>query len=128
MYAYTPPVRDNVAMLWLNFKALLRNICISHFLLVVILHSDIDECEEGTSGCSQNCNNNIGSYYCTCMNGFDLESDAHSCTGNEDTYMYLTYISYVHKIQSMQVHMQVMYVYICMHTYIFIYVCIRICT
>ena len=86
--------------------------------MVVILHSDIDECEEETSGCSQNCNNTIGSYYCTCMNGFDLESDGHSCTGNEDTYTYLIYISYVYKIQSMQVHMQVMYVYIYMYTYI----------
>jgi len=46
-------------------------------------HSDIDECEEGTDGCDHNCTNTDGSYYCTCMDGYELESDNHTCTGND---------------------------------------------
>ena len=45
-------------------------------------HSDIDECVQGTAGCSHNCTNTVGSYFCTCMDGYELESDNHTCTGN----------------------------------------------
>ena len=50
---------------------------------IMIIHSDIDECTRGTSGCDHNCTNTPGSYYCTCMNGYDLESDNHTCTGDD---------------------------------------------
>ena len=40
---------------------------------------DIDECSEETSGCSQLCTNTIGSYTCTCHNGYQLKND-HTCT------------------------------------------------
>ena len=52
-------------------------------------HSDIDECSEGTSGCDHNCTNTDGSYYCTCMDGYILESDNHTCTGNDYMYTYI---------------------------------------
>ena len=48
-----------------------------------MFHSDIDECTEGTSGCDHNCTNTDGSYYCTCLDGYELESDNHTCTGDE---------------------------------------------
>ena len=48
-----------------------------------MFHSDIDECTEGTSGCDHNCTNTDGSYYCTCLDGYVLESDNHTCTGDE---------------------------------------------
>ena len=41
---------------------------------------DIDECSEGTSGCSQLCTNTISSYTCTCDNGYQLTNDNHTCT------------------------------------------------
>ena len=44
------------------------------------LLSDIDECSEGTSGCSQLCTNTIGNYTCTCDNGYQLTNDDHTCT------------------------------------------------
>ena len=47
-----------------------------------IFHLDIDECEEGTDGCDHNCTNAVGSYFCTCMDGYELESDNQTCTGN----------------------------------------------
>ena len=45
------------------------------------LHSDIDECAIGSSGCSQLCNNTIGSYVCLCNPGYQLSSDNESCIG-----------------------------------------------
>jgi len=49
-----------------------------------MFYSDIDECVQGLAGCSQNCNNTAGSYFCTCMDGFELGSDNHTCTGDYD--------------------------------------------
>ena len=49
---------------------------------MILSHLDIDECEEGTDECDQNCTNTNGSYYCTCMDGYKLESDNQTCTGN----------------------------------------------
>ena len=49
----------------------------------MIFHSDIDECVQGLAGCDQNCTNTAGSYYCTCMDGYELESDNHTCTGDD---------------------------------------------
>ena len=48
---------------------------------------DIDECTRGTSGCDHNCTNTDGSYYCTCMDGYEQESDNHTCTGNDYVLM-----------------------------------------
>ena len=53
-----------------------------------MFHSDIDECVEGTDRCDHNCTNTDGSYYCTCMDGYELESDNHTCTG--DVYVQYT--------------------------------------
>ena len=41
---------------------------------------DINECSQGTSRCSQLCTNTIGSYNCTCHNGYQLGNDNHTCT------------------------------------------------
>ena len=54
----------------------------------LIFHSDIDECVQGLARCDQNCTNTTGSYYCTCMDGYGLKSDNHTCTG--DDYYVLT--------------------------------------
>ena len=42
---------------------------------------DVNECEEGISGCQQYCNNTIGSYYCGCQSGYHLGEDGHMCEG-----------------------------------------------
>ena len=34
---------------------------------------DIDECLENIAGCSDTCHNTIGSFYCTCFDGYELE-------------------------------------------------------
>ena len=43
--------------------------------------SDIDECVEGTHQCAQNCHNNIGSYTCSCDDGYRLNPDGFACDG-----------------------------------------------
>lgn len=45
-------------------------------------HIDVNECEEGTSGCQQTCKNINGSYTCDCYPGYHLkEEDRHMCEG-----------------------------------------------
>jgi hypothetical protein len=44
-------------------------------------NADIDECAEGTSGCSQQCNNTIGSFECSCIDGYRLAFDGKICNG-----------------------------------------------
>ena len=46
-----------------------------------LLHLDIDECTEGTSGCDQTCRNEIGSYSCSCESGYRLRNNSHGCIG-----------------------------------------------
>ena len=46
-----------------------------------ILITDINECDEDISGCTQKCHNTLGSYYCACYTGYKLTSDNQSCTG-----------------------------------------------
>ena len=41
---------------------------------------DINECSEGVSGCSQLCVNTIGSYTCSCQDGYELSNDNQTCT------------------------------------------------
>ena len=50
------------------------------FSLVLVL-LDIDECGEHVSGCNQQCVNTVGSYYCSCYTGFQINADKHTCFG-----------------------------------------------
>ena len=44
-------------------------------------HTDIDECAEETSQCSQECSNTIGSFICSCVDGYTLDIDGRKCNG-----------------------------------------------
>ena len=44
---------------------------------------DIDECTQGLAGCDHDCTNTPGSFFCACMNGFELLSDNRSCAGKK---------------------------------------------
>ena len=48
---------------------------------MVLLLSDVNECQEGTDLCAQNCHNSIGSYVCTCVDGFIISIDGMNCIG-----------------------------------------------
>ena len=46
---------------------------------IMSLHTDVDECSDGSHQCSQNCHNSIGSYICTCTGNFIINGP--NCIG-----------------------------------------------
>ncbi|XP_069676734.1 low-density lipoprotein receptor-related protein 1 isoform X1 [Periplaneta americana] len=46
------------------------------------LCSDVDECQDRP--CSQTCRNLLGSYVCSCVEGYILRADKHSCKANSN--------------------------------------------
>ena len=42
---------------------------------------DIDECSEDLNGCQTSCENLIGSYRCSCDDGFELAANGRDCEG-----------------------------------------------
>ncbi|CAL1547139.1 unnamed protein product [Lymnaea stagnalis] len=40
---------------------------------------DIDECELGTSGCQQRCTNEVGTFVCSCNDGYEIDKDKLKC-------------------------------------------------
>ena len=43
------------------------------------IHTDINECSEGTHRCAHTCINEGGSYSCSCQSGYQLTSDGRGC-------------------------------------------------
>ena len=44
--------------------------------------TDIDECSvTANGGCEQVCTNTIGSFFCECTDGFELDENTFNCTG-----------------------------------------------
>eukprot|EP00731_Ephydatia_muelleri_P031796 Em0023g303a len=54
---------------------------------------DINECLTNNGGCSQNCTNTIGSYYCSCNKSYVLGSDGHSCNDVDDQMVSIALMS-----------------------------------
>ena len=46
-----------------------------------LIFVDVDECALDNGFCEHSCNNTIGSYHCTCNDGFILLEDDRGCTG-----------------------------------------------
>ncbi len=53
----------------------------SLYYVIIICSLDVNECLEDNGGCDQECNNTIGSFFCTCGGGYTLDSDGLSCNG-----------------------------------------------
>ena len=66
-------------MLWL-VKKLLR---VGNFTIMVTI--DIDECSMQVDECDHNCNNTLGSYTCSCDDGYSLDRNGLQCNGKVST-------------------------------------------
>ena len=42
---------------------------------------DINECDVDKGGCSDVCENSIGSFQCSCFSGFELQENLRNCSG-----------------------------------------------
>ena len=62
-----------------------KSYVVAHFTLMLIVFSDIDECEAADAVCSQICINLLGSYKCGCEEGYVLSADNSTCEGK---YLY----------------------------------------
>jgi fibulin 1/2 len=51
------------------------------FNALIFNAADIVECSDGSHSCTQVCNNTVGSYHCLCFNGYLLNEDGFTCTG-----------------------------------------------
>ena len=72
----TPIIKLDIAQVK---DALLYNY-VNYLWLYII---DINECaSSAANNCQQVCNNNPGSYTCSCNTGYRLNSDVHTCSGN----------------------------------------------
>lgn len=47
----------------------------------LIIHSDINECNENIDACDHLCSNTVGSYTCSCRSGYRLASNGLTCNG-----------------------------------------------
>ena len=54
-------------------------------LMCCFLNSDTDECDIDLDDCDQNCTNILGSYVCSCITGYELDLDGHTCNGTRNT-------------------------------------------
>lgn len=52
-----------------------------NFFYYVYLFSDINECDFENGNCSDICNNTDGSYFCSCLAGFQLDDSGLNCLG-----------------------------------------------
>ena len=64
-------------------------------MFVFCSNSDIDECSEATDDCQQTCSNTPGGYTCSCVLGYDLNSDAKTCT--QGVFMYVVCVTDVYQ-------------------------------
>jgi len=64
--------------------------------------SDNDECKLKTHDCEQLCNNIEGSYQCTCLAGFTLNTDQRNCTGNSFLVLDVKYTSLITNYQHLK--------------------------
>ena len=52
-----------------------------------IVNIDIDECLMDNGGCVHVCNNEMGTFSCSCTTGYELQPDGITCTGEKINYV-----------------------------------------
>ena len=59
------------------------------FLIVCLLITDNNECNTNNGGCSTSCRNTVGSYYCQCNSGYQLQSNGRTCQGITTSFCHI---------------------------------------
>ena len=77
----TVPVAVDGDWILMDTLAMVSNYNTTLFVSIFLCNVDTNECSEGTSGCTQICNNTLGSYFCICYIGYSLQNDNHTCIG-----------------------------------------------
>ena len=78
------------------YRVLISRLDVVHFHAPsCYLKLDVNECREGTDLCAQNCHNSIGSYVCTCVDGFIISIDGINCIGEIYSHMILNYYTII---------------------------------
>ena len=57
-----------------------------------ICSTDVDECLDNNGGCNHTCTNIVGSYECSCWQGYFLSNDQHTCAGVYYIYHLSSYL------------------------------------
>ena len=70
------------------------------FKLVLFSTTDINECTEGTAQCTQQCNNTVGSFQCSCYEGYSLNGDNLTCTIGKSIIKILIYVLLIDNVLS----------------------------
>ena len=52
---------------------------VSQYLYLIVHY--IDECKVKNGGCAHHCHNEIGSFYCSCKEGYTMQKDGRTCVG-----------------------------------------------
>ena len=68
----------------------------THYVSIIVLKIDVNLCTSTNGGCSHTCTSINGSQViCSCMLGYQLDSDGSTCTGKRtEDIMYLVEIGY----------------------------------
>ena len=79
--------------------------CIGKLIIILInveyilkKFPDINECATSNGNCTQVCTNTVGSYYCSCMTGYTLNSNGQACDGR---FFYMTAAIMVSLLQTL---------------------------
>ena len=71
-------------MLWLVKEVKLKkSVRVKATLQLYTVTLDIDECSMQVDDCEHNCNNTLGSYTCSCSDGYILDRDGIQCNGKK---------------------------------------------
>ena len=67
-------------------------IVLEYYVFMVVAYVNVDlidlnECLTENGGCRQTCTNTVGSFVCSCNEGFTLASDGRNCTGKPHTVL-----------------------------------------
>lgn len=69
-------VTSSSNLMWVEFRS---DHTQSRGGFAAVYYADKDECQDNNGGCQDKCVNTIGSYICSCREGFVLQKDKHSC-------------------------------------------------